>query len=1056
MLASHTNTGLSNSQNEKCKCCPYGFHLDLDFVSFAENVASGRERRKPLEYDFKTEKSKPQSGNITYGTNDKYFSPSGSNGSAFKSLSKKSLTDVVNDLSALSHNYDHVTGPSISKTNLNQNLLPAQSYRHHQKDMQRPLYNEVPYVTAHNAHGSLLSSGYYNEERTPSNEHKPQFINEFRVTEQSNAYSPFDPYATLPSTIDQHEHSKTPLTVYANEEVSNIFSDNAKTLPTTLKRVVTSAPTSPTPGKSFYTALGQSLANLRTRAPMSPILHKEDTPFSVSTMQSESANRGRQYERATKTKPPLPKRYFEPQKRYPRILSPEPEKTSSPSTLHLLAIASPKTFSDAAVDVRPELKEIGTHQQPIVSQFNGQTDTIKSADRIPVACQTTAFLTTSSLSSETQTNTDWLQEKNTNLEKQVLETENYQHLVNSNIDKKHNALEITEDNLVKLEVTDKKSNDTLQSGIKLTKTMMIQTEKKINQPIQMLKKTSPMSEEEWEFEDLERQVAREAQPQKFPTVVIERTAIKSVEEVIRESEKRKSPQEIQEQEEAEMLANLDRLATIDADRLSIDTDVQTVIMLDAINQEKKVHAIVNEKGDHVEIQKNLTPYQTDAIRKLLTEPNKGSFQRESGAYRSFKVEKTKASDLDYITEKHTQVLRPQPSTTPSSDPEKPLKEMVVLKKYQNMTSIFPEPISAKIPRPKITKYSPQPAETEHAETADEAAEAQDKLTPLRSELQYFDEWRSNRYRRFRRSPYETPPQIDLPDYDSDEEATGYDPNDPVSTSSNSSLTSDEADIDRQSSDDENVSLELSAPLNEALETLNKNLLEDPEESMHSTDWAEKYVQHEWLRLSTKKNANAEILQQFLNALTKHSTRLLETVINFQDQNGNTALHYAVSHENYSVVSTLLDAKVCRVDDTNKAGYSPVMLAALCDIKNETESAIVQRLFERGDVNAKAIYHGQTALMLAVSHGRIETTNLLLKCGADVNLKDIDGSTALMCAAEHGHKDLVKILLKRPGIDASLTDCDNQSALSIAMENQHRDIGVLIYAHLNYGRSDGQE
>lgn len=72
-----------------------------------------------------------------------------------------------------------------------------------------------------------------------------------------------------------------------------------------------------------------------------------------------------------------------------------------------------------------------------------------------------------------------------------------------------------------------------------------------------------------------------------------------------------------------------------------------------------------------------------------------------------------------------------------------------------------------------------------------------------------------------------------------------------------------------------------------------------------------------------------------------------------------------------------------------------MLAALCAIKDETESAIIQRLFERGNVNAKAIYHGQTALMLSVSHARVETTNLLLKLGADLNIQDIDGSTALM-------------------------------------------------------------
>lgn len=31
--------------------------------------------------------------------------------------------------------------------------------------------------------------------------------------------------------------------------------------------------------------------------------------------------------------------------------------------------------------------------------------------------------------------------------------------------------------------------------------------------------------------------------------------------------------------------------------------------------------------------------------------------------------------------------------------------------------------------------------------------------------------------------------------------------------------------------------------------------------------------------------------------------------------------YAVSHENYDVVSILLDSKVCKVDEMNKAGYS---------------------------------------------------------------------------------------------------------------------------------------
>ena len=49
--------------------------------------------------------------------------------------------------------------------------------------------------------------------------------------------------------------------------------------------------------------------------------------------------------------------------------------------------------------------------------------------------------------------------------------------------------------------------------------------------------------------------------------------------------------------------------------------------------------------------------------------------------------------------------------------------------------------------------------------------------------------------------------------------------------------------------------------------------------------------------------------------------------------------------------------------------------------------------------------GQTALMLAVSHGRADMVKMLLDAGASVNIQDEDGSTALMCASEHGHTEI---------------------------------------------------
>ena len=69
--------------------------------------------------------------------------------------------------------------------------------------------------------------------------------------------------------------------------------------------------------------------------------------------------------------------------------------------------------------------------------------------------------------------------------------------------------------------------------------------------------------------------------------------------------------------------------------------------------------------------------------------------------------------------------------------------------------------------------------------------------------------------------------------------------------------------------------------------------------------------------------------------------------------GNTALHYALSHNNFAVVSVILDSKVCNVDMVNQAGYTPVMLASLAPLNCDTDRAIAVRLFGMGDINRKA-------------------------------------------------------------------------------------------------------
>ncbi|NXD96594.1 KANK3 protein, partial [Chaetorhynchus papuensis] len=208
------------------------------------------------------------------------------------------------------------------------------------------------------------------------------------------------------------------------------------------------------------------------------------------------------------------------------------------------------------------------------------------------------------------------------------------------------------------------------------------------------------------------------------------------------------------------------------------------------------------------------------------------------------------------------------------------------------------------------------------------------------------------------------------------------------------------------------------------------------------------VLQEWFRLSSQKSSVPDTVANHLLAFAEVSPALLAHVVNLADGNGNTALHYSVSHSNFHIVRLLLDTGICNVDHQNKAGYTALMLAALAAVEQEEDMNVVRRLFSMGNVNAKASQAGQTALMLAVSHGRQEMVEALLACGADVNLQDEEGSTALMCACEHGRVETVKLLLAQPTCNISIVDSDGNNAVAIALEAGHSDIATLLYAHLN--------
>uniref|UniRef100_A0A8C5HX30 KN motif and ankyrin repeat domain-containing protein 4-like n=1 Tax=Gouania willdenowi TaxID=441366 RepID=A0A8C5HX30_GOUWI len=172
----------------------------------------------------------------------------------------------------------------------------------------------------------------------------------------------------------------------------------------------------------------------------------------------------------------------------------------------------------------------------------------------------------------------------------------------------------------------------------------------------------------------------------------------------------------------------------------------------------------------------------------------------------------------------------------------------------------------------------------------------------------------------------------------------------------------------------------------------------------------------WFCVAAEETSESNRVSLYLKEVKKAAPSLLAFLVNLADDNGNTVLHYSVSHCNYDIVSVLLDTGVSDVNFQNFAGYTAVMLASLTAPDGPRGMEVVRRLMELGNINICSTQTGQTALHLAVRHGRVVMVRLLLSFGADANIQDAQGTTALMFASERGHTHIARLLLERGQCD----------------------------------------
>ncbi|XP_029395352.1 inversin isoform X3 [Mus pahari] len=195
----------------------------------------------------------------------------------------------------------------------------------------------------------------------------------------------------------------------------------------------------------------------------------------------------------------------------------------------------------------------------------------------------------------------------------------------------------------------------------------------------------------------------------------------------------------------------------------------------------------------------------------------------------------------------------------------------------------------------------------------------------------------------------------------------------------------------------------------------------------------------------------------------------ESLLNWQDYEGRTPLHFAVADGNLTVVDVLTSYESCNITSYDNLFRTPLHWAALLGhaqivhlllernksgtIPSDSQGATplhyaaqsnfaetVKVFLQHPSVKDDSDLEGRTSFMWAAGKGNDDVlrTMLSLKSDIDINMSDKYGGTALHAAALSGHVSTVKLLLDNDAqVDA--TDVMKHTPLFRACEMGHRDV-----------------
>ena len=163
---------------------------------------------------------------------------------------------------------------------------------------------------------------------------------------------------------------------------------------------------------------------------------------------------------------------------------------------------------------------------------------------------------------------------------------------------------------------------------------------------------------------------------------------------------------------------------------------------------------------------------------------------------------------------------------------------------------------------------------------------------------------------------------------------------------------------------------------------------------------------------------------------------LDLLINVQDKDGDTPLHFACMRGQQKMVSLLSSSTNINILITNKKGQAPLHLAAASGHKDTAEALLfsVTGSSTHHDLLTATDNEGCTVFHTACSNGHIDVFLYFCSIYPDgINTLDNRMRTILHAACEGGNMEMVQLVIDNCGLDPETQDKDGITCMHILAE-----------------------